>query len=101
MAFNLQDAQSISEFPACRGAEVLALLIEVNPIQKPELQRYPAMVEKFCSNFVIRKLMGDITVPFVEAAVDRMFNADEVTSVVDLTKLELLKRKIVSLFFTQ
>jgi hypothetical protein len=50
---------------------------------------------------VIRKLLGDITVPFVEAAVDRMFNADEVTSVVDLAKLERLKRKIVSLFFTQ
>ena len=45
--------------------------------------------------------MGDITVPFVEAVVDRMSNADEVTSVVDLAKLELLKRKIVSLFFTQ
>ena len=45
--------------------------------------------------------MGDITVPFVEAVVDRMFNADEVTSVVDLVKLECLKRKIVSLFFTQ
>ena len=101
MTFNLQEARSLSEFPACRGAEVLALLIEVNPIQEPELQRYPARVEKFCSNFVIRKLMGDITVPFVEAAVDRMFNADEVTSVVDLTKLELLKRKIVSLFCTQ
>jgi hypothetical protein len=27
--------------------------------------------------------MGDITVPFVEAVVDRMFNADEVTSIVD------------------
>ena len=79
----------------------MALLIEVNPIQKPELQRYRARVEKFCSNFVIRKLMGDITVPFVEAAVDRMFNADEVTRVVDLAKLELLKRKIVSVFFTR
>ena len=45
--------------------------------------------------------MGDITVPFVEAAVERMFNADEVTDVVDLAKLECLKRKIVSLFFTQ
>jgi hypothetical protein len=45
--------------------------------------------------------MGDITVLFVEAAVERMFNADEVTSVVDLVKLERLKRKIVSLFFTQ
>ena len=101
MTFNLQDAQSCSEIPACRGSEVLALLIEVNPIQEPELQRYPARVEKFCSNFVIRKLMGDITVPLVEAAVERMFNADEVTSVVDLAKLECLKGKIVSLFFTQ
>src|SRR5215472_676579 len=101
MAFDLQKARSCSESPACRGAEVLALLIEVNPIQEPELQRYPARVEKFCSNFVIRKLMGDITVPFVEAVVDRMFNADDVTSVVDLAKLELLKREIVSLFFTR
>ena len=101
MAFNLQEAQSLSEIPACRGPEVLALLIEVNPIQEPELQRYPARVEKFCSNFVIRKIMGDITVPFVEAVVERMFNADEVTSIVDLAKLECLKGKIVSLFLTQ
>jgi hypothetical protein len=99
MSFDLQKAQSISEIPACRGPEILALLIEVNPIQEPELQRYPAKVNKFCSNFIIRKIMGDITVPFVEATVERMFNSDEVTSVVDLTKLELLKRKIVSLFF--
>jgi hypothetical protein len=101
MTFDLQEAQSCSEIPACRGPEVLALLIDVNPIQEPELQRYRARVEKFCSNFVIRKLLGDITVPFVEAVVDRMFNADEVTSIVDLVKLELLKRKIVSLFFTR
>ena len=101
MTFNLQKAQSFSEIPACRGPEILGLLIEVNPIQEPELQRYPARVEKFCGNFVIRKLLGDITVPFVEAAVERMFDADEVTSVVDLLKLECLKRKIVSLFFTR
>ena len=101
MTFDLQKAQSLSEIPACQGPEVLALLVELNPIQEPELQRYPARVEKFCSNFVIRKLLGDITVPFVEAAVERMFNADEVTSVVDLAKLECLKRKIVSLFFAQ
>ena len=101
MTFDLQKTQSLSEIPACQGPEVLALLIEVNPIQEPELQRYPARVEKFCSNFVIRKLMGDITVPFIEVTVERMFNADEVTDVVDLAKLECLKRKIVSLFFTQ
>jgi hypothetical protein len=63
MRFNLQEAQSLSEIPACKGPEVLALLVEVNPIQEPELQKYPARVEKFCSNFVIRKLLGDITVP--------------------------------------
>jgi hypothetical protein len=96
-----RSAESLSEIPACKGPEVLALLIEVNPIQEPELQRYPARVEKFCSNFVIRKLLGDITVPFLEAAVERMFNADEVTSVVDLAKLQCLRRKIVSLFFAQ
>ena len=101
MTFDLQKAQSLSEIPACQGPEILALLIELNPIQEPELQRYPARVNKFCSNFVIRKLMGDITVPFLDAVVDRMFNADEVTSIVDLAKLELLKRKIVSLFFTR
>ena len=83
------------------GSSGFGFALEVNPIQEPELQRYPARVEKFCSNFVIRKIMGDITVPFVEAVVDRMFNADEVTSVVDLAKLECLKRKIVSLFFTR
>jgi hypothetical protein len=32
-------------------------------------------------------------------SVERMFNSDEVTSVVDLAKLECLKRKIVGLFF--
>ena len=101
MTFDLQKAQSLSEIPACRGPEILGLLVELNPIQEPELRSYPARVEKFCSNFVIRKLLGDITVPFVEAVVERMFNADEVTSVVDLAKHECLKRKIVSLFFTQ
>ena len=101
MSFDLQKAKSFSEIPACRGPEVLALLIEVNPIQEPGLQRYPARVNKFCSNFIIRKIMGDITVPFVEATVERMFNSDEVTSVVDLAKLERLKRKIVSLFFSR
>jgi hypothetical protein len=60
--FDLQKAQSLSEIPACRGPEVLALLIEINPIQEPELQGYPARVNKFCSNFVIRKIMG--TSPF-------------------------------------
>jgi hypothetical protein len=35
---------------------------------------------------------------FLEAAVERMFTADEVSSVVDLTKLKELKHRIVHLF---
>jgi hypothetical protein len=99
MTFNLQKAESMQELPACRGPEVLALLIEVNPIGDPEEQRYPARVEKFCNNFIIRKLMGEITVPFVEAVVDRMFNAEEVTGTVSPEKLALLKSKVIQLFF--
>ena len=99
MTFDLQKAKSMQELPACRGPEVLALLIEVNPIENPELQRYPARVEKFANNFIIRKLMGDIIVSFVQAAVERMFNADEVTSIVDLDKLALFKSKVTHLFF--
>ena len=56
--FDLQKALSLSEIPACRGPEILGLLVELNPIQEPELQSYPARVEKFCSNFVIRKLLA-------------------------------------------
>jgi hypothetical protein len=99
MTFDLQKADSMVEIPACRGPEVLALLIEINPIGDPELQNYPARVGKFCNNFVIRKLMGNITVSFLEAVVERMFNADEVTSIVDPEKLAVLKSKITHLFF--
>jgi hypothetical protein len=41
---------------------------------------------------------GHITIEFLEAAVERMFNADEVSSVVDLAKLKELKHRIVDLF---
>jgi hypothetical protein len=99
MSFDLQQAESMQELPACRGPEVLALLIEINPINDPREQRYPSRVEKFCSNFVIRKLMGEITVSFVEAAVDRMFTADEVAGTIDPEKLAVLKSKVTTLFF--
>ena len=62
---------------------------------------YPERAEKFCRNFIWRKITGDITVEFLEAAVDRMFNADEVTCVVDLERLKRVKRQIVSLFLAR
>jgi hypothetical protein len=109
MSFNLEGAQSCSEIPACRGPEVLSILIEVDPItgklseEHPDAypKDYPERAEKFCRNFIWRKITGDITVEFLEAAVDRMFNADEVTSVVDLGRLQRLKHQIVSAFLTR
>jgi hypothetical protein len=106
MSFNLQEAQSCSEIPACRGPEGLAIFLEINPISGKESEEYPHIfakdyperVEKFSGNYIWRKITGDITAEFLEALVDRMFTADEVTRVVDLGKLRRLKHEIVSLF---
>jgi hypothetical protein len=106
MRFNLHEVQSCSEIPACRGPEVLFILIQVDPISGKKSQQYPdacpkeyrERVEKFCRNYIWRKITGDITIEFLEAAVERMFNADEVSSVVDLPKLKELKHRIVNLF---
>jgi hypothetical protein len=46
----------------------------------------------------LRKITGDMTIEFLEAAVERMFTADEVSSVVDLAKLKELKHRILHLF---
>jgi len=109
MSFNLEEAQSCSEIPACHGPEVLSILVEVDPITGKMSEEYsdaypkdyPERVERFCRNYIWRKITGDITVEFLEAAVDRMFNADEVTCVVDLERLKRLKHQIVGLFFTR
>ena len=104
--FDLSTIESFSEIPACRGLEVLSLLIEVDPISGKESERYPdaypkdyrQRVEKFSRNYIWRKITGEITIDFLEAAVERMFTADEVSSVVDVAKLEELKHRIVHLF---
>jgi hypothetical protein len=88
------------------GAEVLFLLMEVDPISGKESEQYPdsypkeyrERVEKFSRNYIWRKITGDITIEFLEAAVERMFTADEVSGVVDLAKLKELKHRIVHLF---
>jgi hypothetical protein len=89
-----------------RGPEVLFLLIEVGPISGKESEQYRdaypkkhwERVEKFSRNYIRRKITGDITIEFLEAAVERMFTADEVSSVVDLVKLKVLKHRIIHLF---
>jgi hypothetical protein len=104
--FDLSAIESCSEIPACRGPEVLAILVEIDPISGKESEEYPHIfpkdyperVEKFCGKYIWRKITGDITAEFLEALVDRMFTADEVTKVVDPAKLKRLKHQIVSLF---
>jgi hypothetical protein len=59
----------------------------------------PERVERFSRNCIWRKVTGDITIEFIEAAVERMFTADEVSCVIDLAKLKELKHRIVHLFF--
>ena len=94
------------EIPACRGPEVLSLVVKVDPISGNESEQYPyaypkeyrERVEKFSRNYIWRKITGDITIEFLEAAVERMFTADEVSSVVDLGKLKELKHRMVHLF---
>jgi hypothetical protein len=80
--------------------------MEVDPISGKESEQYPdaypkeyrERVENFSRNYIWRKITGDITIEFLEAAVERMFSADEVRSVVDLAKLKELKHRIVELF---
>ena len=104
--FDLSTIESCSEIPACRGPEVLSLLNEVDPISGKESVQHPdaypkeyrERVENFSRNYIWRRITGDITIEFLEAAVERMFTADEVSSVVDLAKLRELKHRIVELF---
>ena len=104
--FDLSTIESCSEIPACRGPEVLSLLNEVDPISGKESVQHPdaypkeyrERVENFSRNYIWRRITGDITIDFLEAAVERMFTADEVSSVVDLAKLKELKHRILNLF---
>lgn len=96
--FDLSAIQDCSEIPACRGREVLAILVEVDPIGDQEEKRYPERVGKFSRNYIWRKLTKGITTQFLDAAVERMFTAQEVTDEVKPAKLRELQQRIVNLF---
>ena len=98
---DLSVIRDCSEIPACRGLEVLAILVEVDPIADGEEKKYPERVEKFSRNYIWRKITGDITIEFIDAAVERMFNAQEVTDEVEPAKLRELQQRIVNLFLTR
>jgi hypothetical protein len=104
--FDLSTIESFSEIPAWWGGGGIISINGVDPISGKESEQYPdsypkeyrERVEKFSRNYIWRKITGDITIEFLEAAVERMFTADEVSSVVDLAKLKELKHRIVHLF---
>ena len=104
--FDLSTIERCSEIPACRGPEVLSLVVKIDPISGKEANRYPdaypkeyrERVENFSRNYIWRRITGAISIEFLEAAVERMFTADEVSGVVDLAKLKELKHRIVDLF---
>ena len=99
-------SKAVRKIPACRGPEVLSLVVKVDPISGKESEQYQyaypkeyrERVENFSRNFIWRRITGDITIDFLEAAVERMFTADEVSGVVVLAKLKELKHRIVELF---
>ncbi len=95
----MDSIESCTEIPACRGPAVLAILNEVDPVTgDDDSKHYPDRVEKFSRNFIWRRITGEITEEFIQAAVERMFNANEVSSIVDPVKLAELKRQIVKVF---
>jgi hypothetical protein len=61
--------------PARHGQEGLSILVEVDPItgkiseQYPDAypKDYPERVEKFCRNYIWRKITGDVTVESLES----------------------------------
>ena len=96
---DLSTINSCSEIPACRALEVLAILIEIDPVRDEHNEKsYPERVEKFSRNYIWQKISCGITIEFLHAAAERMFNAYEVSSVVDPARLNELKHRIVNLF---
>jgi hypothetical protein len=61
-------------------------------------KQYRERIEKFSRDYIWRRITGDITIEYLEAGVERMFTADEVSTVVDRGKLKELKHRIVELF---
>jgi hypothetical protein len=94
---DLDEMKSCFDVPAARGPQVLAILVELDPIPDED-KRYPERVEKFCRNFVLRHVTAEITLQFLSVAVERMFTLDEVSDTVSRELLQSLQFKICKLF---
>jgi hypothetical protein len=57
--FDLATIERCSEIPACRGREVLSLLIEVDPISGKESEQYPdAYPKEYRQSIGLRKIVS-------------------------------------------
>jgi hypothetical protein len=96
---NLDETDSCFDVPATRGPEVLAILMEIDPIPGDD-KRYPERAEKFCKNFLLRRVTAQISAEFLNVAVERMFTLDEISDTVSRKVLQSLQFKICSLFLS-
>src|ERR1700745_3338383 len=89
------------DVPSLQGPGVLALLVEIDPLAglESEEQRYPERTERFCQNLTWRRLTGEVTPEYVNAAVERMFTAPEIVDEVKPQVLQNLKYRICQLYF--
>jgi hypothetical protein len=77
MSFPLSNGRVLFRDPILQGPKVLSILIAVDPISGKKLggnadtyqNEYPDRVEKFCRDYISRKITGEITVEFLEAVV--------------------------------
>lgn len=91
---------SFSALPGIRGDEILAILIEVDPIGAPE-KEYLERVEKFCFLIFYRRILqvSTPTAEYIRLAVERMFTpAEIVDGDISASAMSTLKHRITSLY---
>jgi len=80
--------------------ELLSLLKAIDPVCHPDSEkRYRERAERFCQNLMWRRITGDVTPEYVNAAVDRIFTAAEVIDEIPPKLLHELKFQICALYF--
>jgi hypothetical protein len=88
------------DIPACRGPEVLALMVEIDPLPHPESEkRYQERAARFCQNLIWRRITGDVNPRYIHAAVERLFTAAEIVDEVSPATLQDLIFRICQLYF--
>jgi hypothetical protein len=88
------------DLPATQGPQVLALLVEIDPLNHPDSEkRYQERAERFCQNLMWRRITGDVNPEYINAAVDRLFTAAEVIDEIKPETLQNLKFQICQLYF--